>query len=38
MVKKKLIVKYKYLYIRLFYFCDAYLKKEDSLKSQDLSS
>lgn len=25
--KKKLIVKYKSLYIRLFYFCVAYLKK-----------
>lgn len=29
--KKKLIVKYKSLYIRLFYFCVAYLKKKTVL-------
>lgn len=28
--KKKLIVKYKSLYIRLFYFCVAYLKRKQS--------
>ncbi len=28
--KKKLIVKYKSLYIRLFYFCVAYLKRKRS--------
>lgn len=28
--KKKLIVKYKFLYIKLFYFCVAYLKRKQS--------